>query len=74
MHGSDSEEMDPSDKVTSPLLAKSPLLPMKVQKAPYKLNRQTRVSHYLSLEMSPKSSSSKLSKKVMPLNGDGKCK
>lgn len=50
-HCSDSEEMmamDPLDKVTSPLLAKSPSLPIKFQKSQstttqFKVNRQPKV-------------------------------
>lgn len=47
-----SEEMYPSDNATSPLLEKSPSLPAKVLKAThFKLNRQTRVSPYYSLDV-----------------------
>lgn len=48
---SESEELDPGDRVTSPLLAKSPSLPIKVQKS-FKLNRQPRVAPYHSLDAS----------------------
>lgn len=57
MH-SDSEELDPTDTVALPLLAKSPSLPSKMQKSvsQYKLNRQPRVtataSQYHSLDAS----------------------
>lgn len=49
VHCSDDSEgtLDPGDKVTLPLLAKSPALPVKFQKAAsasqFKLNRQPRV-------------------------------
>ena len=63
VHGTDDSEeleMEPSDQVTSPLLEKSPSLPLKVQRPPhFKLNRQPRVVQYHSLEStSPKKGAS----------------
>lgn len=53
---SDSEELDPANNATTPLLAESPPMPMKMQKSnsatQFKLNRQPRVAQYHSLDAS----------------------